>query len=577
MENPQTPENVVPQKDYGQIITPDPIIEEPKSKFRHLPLIIVGIVLVLLLIVLTGVYVVYGQGKTKWGQDFQNKVWSGIIDGYGKLQSADTTSTVTYQDTGTFNFVPSVITKQLGLPTPAAELKSYDDMYGFTLSNMEISNKTSLYMNLSDSKNPKIDAAMQSTFNNNGQSYAGNIGLKLQTPNAFLLYDYNQALQNSKLGKMLLASGQYNQFKNTWLKLTNQFNPDTYAKQLTDTSTTNQKFFDTLKNNRLFDIKSFKGVSLVNGYWSWHYQFSLNKVNLKNLYVSELNPIISSMSDTDKQYYMQFVDILISKYDLQNMDVWIGISDHKIYKVDYKSNALSITQTLNQIDKSLTTPGGIAQLLGNFGSPISNSGDTKRISDVREMATALEIYYNDNQGYPTGSNGVAFGLVPEYLSVYPSAPTPAGGKCSDYYNSYWYAPEGSATTVVNSQGNTVTVYPSYKITFCLGGDASGIKTGVNFMTPTGVQPDSADTAKLNKSIPSQNKVSVDPEQQIKDFILTFVKNLPCSATITVEENINSYNSNKNVQMPTDYKDISVIMPQVSPSQPDLSIDHAVSK
>ncbi len=93
--------------------------------------------------------------------------------------------------------------------------------------------------------------------------------------------------------------------------------------------------------------------------------------------------------------------------------------------------------------------------------------DAKRVADVKQMQTALELYFNDWQKYPatadvttTGSGTIASGTV-VYMVTVPSAPTPADGTCSTTVNTYDYT--GSDA--------------SYIIKFCLGGQTGGLSAG----------------------------------------------------------------------------------------------------
>jgi len=568
MENIPVPEDLtspiiaegISQQPAEQMIVPGHIADAPNPKKRRLWLTIIGIVLLVIVIFLVGVFVVYGEGKTKLGQDFQNKIWASMIDNYSKLQPIDSTSSMVYQDADTFNFVPSAIIKQFDPTMSPDDLKGADDAYSFTLSNLKFSTTDSLYMNLTDSKNPKADVAVQEALDNNNQSYSGNLGFKLQGKSAFALYNYNQALQDSALAKIItMYGGNIDQSKNTWFKLTDQLNMDDYLKQINNPTSANKELITTLKNNRLFDIKAFKGISSVNGHMVWHYQLVLNKTSLKNIYEDGLGTSLASMSDTDKQEYMQLVDTVLSKFEIKNFDMWIGVSDHKIYKIDYQSNAPSIAQTLNLLDQSLTTGDGFKIITNSLNNVQDNSRDAKRVSDVHQLANSLYLYYNDNKGYPDAKNGVPIGIIPYYMSSNLVAPTPIDGNCNDFYNSYWYTPEGSPTTTTDTTGKSVVLYPSYQVSFCLGAITGGIASGVNTISPIGIQSDAADTLKLGKSTTNPASSNADSSaQQVKDLISNFVKNLSFDATITVEEDVKSYTSNRDVTLPTDYKDISVL-------------------
>ena len=108
-----------------------------------------------------------------------------------------------------------------------------------------------------------------------------------------------------------------------------------------------------------------------------------------------------------------------------------------------------------------------------------NARDAKRIADVRQMQTALELYFNDNQYYPDvvtdggtiASNGVT------YMNIVPSAPTPADGTCAAASNTYTYT--GAGTAVGDYWG-------SYTIDFCLGGQTGGLDAGEKYATPGGI-------------------------------------------------------------------------------------------
>jgi hypothetical protein len=110
------------------------------------------------------------------------------------------------------------------------------------------------------------------------------------------------------------------------------------------------------------------------------------------------------------------------------------------------------------------------------GKPIGSSTaltpgsatDSQRISDVREMALALELYYNDNNNYPV----TLAGLTPLYLTTLPTAPA-VEGTCTSAQNSYTY-------TQLQSGSN-------YSLTFCLGSAASGFSAGVHTVSDSGIQ------------------------------------------------------------------------------------------
>ena len=123
--------------------------------------------------------------------------------------------------------------------------------------------------------------------------------------------------------------------------------------------------------------------------------------------------------------------------------------------------------------------------------------EAKRLADVRQMASAMELAFNDAGAYPTcttscaaaplvmgtgtgqmraittttGVNGYPF--TPTYIGQIPVSPTPADTAACAGNNDYKYgAPDTGA---------------SYTLTFCLGSQTGGYAAGVRTLTPQGIQ------------------------------------------------------------------------------------------
>lgn len=97
--------------------------------------------------------------------------------------------------------------------------------------------------------------------------------------------------------------------------------------------------------------------------------------------------------------------------------------------------------------------------------------DAKRISDVRQMQTALELYMNDENRYPAETgNGSFFAGRPlvssdgtkTYMVRVPSSPTPSDGTCPSPGEYAYRQTENGA---------------SYTLSYCLGAPTSGKPAG----------------------------------------------------------------------------------------------------
>ncbi len=98
--------------------------------------------------------------------------------------------------------------------------------------------------------------------------------------------------------------------------------------------------------------------------------------------------------------------------------------------------------------------------------------DSRRVSDIKQIQTALELYFDAENKYPpqteiassTGdilTGSIASGDI-TFMNPIPTAPTPVDGDCSSEANSYVY----------DSLSDT-----TYTIEYCLGNDIGGIAAG----------------------------------------------------------------------------------------------------
>jgi len=88
----------------------------------------------------------------------------------------------------------------------------------------------------------------------------------------------------------------------------------------------------------------------------------------------------------------------------------------------------------------------------------SRARDSKRLADVKQIQTALELFYNDNNRYPTIAEWNTGSIVSSssddvFMIQIPTAPTPADGDCSESENNYVYSPNAELS--------------DYSLSFCI--------------------------------------------------------------------------------------------------------------
>lgn len=122
-----------------------------------------------------------------------------------------------------------------------------------------------------------------------------------------------------------------------------------------------------------------------------------------------------------------------------------------------------------------------------FNNARMKSRDVRRVAHIKQIQTALGLYYNDANSYPStveaplpagqclsSISGFAAACAgTTYMSIVPTAPLPADGTCTDAQNTYTYAMGAGGTT--------------YTLSYCLGeARTGGIKAGPHTATPTGL-------------------------------------------------------------------------------------------
>ncbi|MCX6792653.1 MAG: prepilin-type N-terminal cleavage/methylation domain-containing protein [Candidatus Falkowbacteria bacterium] len=101
--------------------------------------------------------------------------------------------------------------------------------------------------------------------------------------------------------------------------------------------------------------------------------------------------------------------------------------------------------------------------------------DSKRVADIKQISTALELYYSDYNYYPTiitpGSSLTSPDGTKVYMAAIPNNPTPRNDSgCGD--NNYTYA---------STSDNT-----NYSLNFCLGNPVSSTPSGINSASSSGM-------------------------------------------------------------------------------------------
>jgi|GEM_PF-3725194 hypothetical protein len=218
----------------------------------------------------------------------------------------------------------------------------------------------------------------------------------------------------------------------------------------------------------------------IDGASMYHYGLTVDKAGLKN-YLEQVNQTIASAGGFTSQTQQAFDNL-----EFNNIEVWIGKSDrmvHRISGIFYEqptSNSMSspsgsINFVLNfknfNHPAAIETPAdskNVADVINDtLGDARIKARDARRSADIRQVMTALELYYNDHGKYPGRLTDMK-----TYLAV-PTAPLPPDGGCTDGQNAYAYVQKKSGQ--------------DYTLTFCLGGTSGGMAPGLRTASASGIK------------------------------------------------------------------------------------------
>ncbi len=112
--------------------------------------------------------------------------------------------------------------------------------------------------------------------------------------------------------------------------------------------------------------------------------------------------------------------------------------------------------------------------------------DAKRVADIKQVQTALELFFNDMDRYPTAAefnSGTLASGDKTYMMNIPSAAMPADGTCDNTTNQFTYS--------VDSTGG------KYYLSYCIGGKTGDLEGGSKCATQDGIYEGACDAVAHN--------------------------------------------------------------------------------
>ena len=187
----------------------------------------------------------------------------------------------------------------------------------------------------------------------------------------------------------------------------------------------------------IFKVKQDYGVETLDDVDGklFHYEIGFNRVNTELL----LNNIKDVVEEDKKGGFDEAIEEMDDEFwvevEKRSFDVWIGRTDYYFKKLEFKTNFDSPNKPdsgdvgfifsllikdfnkpveIQEPEEFTTVEEFLENMMGGFigtalGNAKAKSRDARRISDIKQVQTALEIYYMDYNKYPAVSNPVVLG------------------------------------------------------------------------------------------------------------------------------------------------------------------------
>lgn len=122
-------------------------------------------------------------------------------------------------------------------------------------------------------------------------------------------------------------------------------------------------------------------------------------------------------------------------------------------------------------------------VMAGLNSARQKGRDAKRLSDIKSLQAALEMFYDSCNGYPVIATSVAVG-APTGLLLTTPCPAPGTGTFSQFMATLPVNPTPAGTPAIYSYTGTAT---TYTLSFGLEGAAGSLALGTHTASPTGIQ------------------------------------------------------------------------------------------
>lgn len=261
------------------------------------------------------------------------KVWQRFVLGVQSGEVSKQTFNFSYQDLGKL---------------PEASEGNFFSQF----KNIKFSLKGDSYSNTKDLNNPKLNSTISYSFGSGNTTFNSELRVVMSGKEIYLNFGDNPFFSN-------IFSYLSPEQKVEWIKLDLKAAQDAISAQ-----TGQQNTLDYLNNSKVYSnifskygskvlkMEDYLGNEEVRGVKTLHFKSNLDKEQAKLLAKELANTVIKSTQTVENQntetmaknleMAEKVVNILIDKWEIKNLEVWLGAIDSKLYKIKLESNAPSI-------------------------------------------------------------------------------------------------------------------------------------------------------------------------------------------------------------------------------------------
>jgi hypothetical protein len=247
-----------------------------------------------------------------------------------------------------------------------------------------------------------------------------------------------------------------------------------------------KRVLEIIARAHIFKFAEKIGNDSIDGKAAYHYRYTIDEMAL----LGAMKEISREVTGEDLELIPQEEQEFLEWLDVAGGEIWLAKRDLSPLKLTFDlamrtvadapaTGRLSMSLKFNKYNEDVVieAPFPFKKLSEMFQEliPASTpaSRDADRISHVRQLQTALELYEFDYGSYPNTLDQLLSGDESALLDALPQAPTPQDGTCTEQQNQYQYKPTSN--------------YRNYQLTFCLGADTAGFAAGLRTANASGIK------------------------------------------------------------------------------------------